>query len=272
MNIICDYCGSQIDTSKHNSCPYCGATYDNDQEHRNNARRQEEIEDLKLNDIKVNQELSHQQKKLELENAKVDLKHKKQKSPLLKGCLIALIAIAVVFIGFFALCAYIVNLAVESDTRTPDSHQIEVETTPEPEVVEVPVSGGMNETLSTSKYTITLTELKPADSPWHWNPAKGNMYIAVHFVIENISDEEFVCGERYICEADGFLANAFPYSQDIYIDSRRIPAGTKISGYRCFEVPIDAKEFTITYEDLVTFTIENTITNTGENTGESVTE
>mgnify|MGYP003303483531 FL=1 len=88
----------------------------------------------------------------------------------------------------------------------------------------------------------------------------------------DISDEEFVCGERYICEADGFLASEFRYSEDIYIGSRRIPAGMKISGYRCFEVPIDAKEFTITYEDLVTFTIENTITNTGENTGESVTE
>ncbi len=272
MNILCDFCGSQIDTSKHSSCPYCGATYDNNQEYKNNSRRQEEIEDLKLKDLKESQEINHQKQKLELEHAKVDLKHKKQKSPLLKGCLITLIVIAIIIIGFFALCAYIINLAVKNDTRTPDTPQTEIQATPEPEVVEVPVSGGMNETLSTSKYTITLTELKPADKPWHWNPAKGNMYIAVHFVIENISDEEFVCGERYICEADGFLANAFPYSQDIYIDSRRIPAGTKISGYRCFEVPIDAKEFTITYEDLVTFTIENTITNTGENTSENVSE
>lgn len=80
MNILCDYCGSQIDTSKHSSCPYCGAAYDNNREYQNNARRQDEIEDLKLNDIKVNQELNHQKKKLELENAKVDLKHKKQKS------------------------------------------------------------------------------------------------------------------------------------------------------------------------------------------------
>ena len=272
MNILCDYCGSKIDTTKHSSCPYCGATYNDNQEYKNNARRQEELEELKLKDLKENQELNHQKKKLELENAKVDLKHKKQKSPLLKGCLITLIVIAVVFIGFFALCAYIVNVAADMKEKNPDTQQTEIKTTPEPEVVEVPVSGGINETLSTSKYTITLTELKAADAPWHWKPDKGNMYIAVHFIIENISDEEFKCGDHYTCQADGYLANAFPYSQDIYIDSRRIPAGTKISGYRCFEVPIDAKEFTITYEDLVTFTIENTITNTSENTSESVAE
>lgn len=272
MNILCDYCGSQIDTSKHSSCPYCGAAYDNNQAYQSNSKRQEEIEDLKLKDLKESQEINHQKQMLELEHAKVDLKHKKQKSPLLKGCLIILIAIAVVFIGFFALCAYIANLAVKNDTRTPDTQQTEIQTTAEPEVVEVPVYGGMNEPLSTSKYTIILTELKPADKPWHWNPDKGNMYIAVHFVIENISNEEFVCSDHYTCEADGFLTNAFPHSEDIYIDSRRIPAGMKISGYRCFEVPIDAKEFTITYDNLVTFTIENTITNTSENTGESVSE
>lgn len=272
MNIICDYCGSKIDTSKHNTCPYCGASYHNNQSYNKNAKRQEEIEELKLKDLKENQELEHQKKKLELENAKVDLKHKKQKSPLLKGCLIALIVIAVVIIGFFLLCAYIVNLAVKNDTKTPDTQQTEITTTAEPEFIEVPVSGGINEPLSTSKYTITLTELKPADKPWHWNPAKGNMYIAVHFVIENINDEEFICNDNYTCQADGFLANAFPYSQDIYIQSKRIPAGMKIDGYRCFEVPIDTKEFTITYDDLVTFTIENTITNTEENTSENTAE
>lgn len=272
MNIICDYCGSKIDTSKHSSCPYCGATYDNNQAYNKNSKRQEEIEDLKLKDLKESQEIEHQKKKIELENAKVDLKHKKQKSPLLKGCLITLIVIAVIIIGFFALCAYIVNVAVDKETKTPNQQQTEIQTTPEPEVVDVPVSGGMNEPLSTSKYTITLTELKPADKPWHWNPAKGNMYIAVHFLLENISDEEFVCSDNYTCQADGILTSAFPYSQDIYIDSRRIPAGMTIEGYRCFEVPIDAKEFTIIYDDLVTFTIENTITNTDENTRESVTE
>ena len=69
MNIICDFCGSQIDTSKHSSCPYCGATYDNNQEYKNSSRRQEEIEDLKLKDLKESQEINHQKQKLELEHS-----------------------------------------------------------------------------------------------------------------------------------------------------------------------------------------------------------
>ena len=136
MNILCDYCGSKIDTTKHSSCPYCGATYNDNQEYKNNARRQEELEELKLKDLKENQELNHQKKKLELESAKVDLKHKKQKSPLLKGCLITLIVIAVVFIGFFALCVYIVNVAADMKEKNPDTQQTEIQTTPEPAVVE----------------------------------------------------------------------------------------------------------------------------------------
>lgn len=190
-----------------------------------------------------------------------EAKKEKKSSPLAKGCLITLIVIAAVIIAFFALCAYLVKVAVEREEKNPDLQQPQVVATAEPDVVEVPVSGGFNETLSTSKYSVTITELKKADVNMAWNPNKGYMYIAVYFVVENITTESIDPSETIICQADGFLMHPFKYSDDVYLSSNWLPAGMKTSGYQCFEVPIDSKEFTITYGDYLTFTIENTIEN-----------
>lgn len=267
MKIICDYCGSSIDTKQNSSCPFCGATYQNNPEYKEIAKRQDQLEELELEKAKIELESEKRKRDLEISGLTVVSKqNQKQKktSPFAKGCLITIIVIAVVIIAFFALCAYLVKVAVDMDEKNPDIQQTEIQTTAEPEVEEVPVSGGFNETLSTSKYSVTITELKKADAHMAWKPNKGNMFIAVHFVVENITSEDIDPSETIICQADGFLMHPFKYSDDIYLSSNWLPAGMKTSGYQCFEVPIDSKEFTITYGDYITFTIENTIENTDQ--------
>ena len=43
MSINCDYCGSSIDTTKHNACPFCGASYNNNQEYQENLKLEKEL-------------------------------------------------------------------------------------------------------------------------------------------------------------------------------------------------------------------------------------
>lgn len=275
MSINCDYCGSSIDTTKHNACPFCGASYNNNQEYQENLKLDKELKELKLKELKERQEFNRQQNELELEKEKIELeikkkkknldksdfstvKPKKKKSRLGQGCLVFLIIIAVIIVCFFLFCAYCVKVAMDETRENPELLQTETVAL-EPEIVEIPVSGGFNETLSTSAYSVTITELKPAATKFGFKPKEGNMHIAINFVVENISDKEIDSYQKVTCMADGFLADYYVYSDDTFLPSTQIPAGTKITGYHCFEVPADAKEFTIKYGDYMTFTIENTI-------------
>lgn len=271
MIINCDYCGTNIDTQKYKVCPTCGAAYNDDQEYKENKKRQSELKDLKLKQIKENhahqekiKEIELEQKRLDTENQRLynirQQENEKYRNRTNKLGMAILYAILIPIICGIICCVLSVFVALfsESDTNIENTETdtiIETET----EIIETPLSGGFNETLSTSTYSVTISELKKANAPWHWKPEEGYMYIALYFEVENITDKEIYSDESIYCLVNEVMMDKFNYSEDKYIKTTTIPKGMKIAGYMCFEVPIDSQEFVLTYGDYLTFTIPNTL-------------
>lgn len=271
MIINCDYCGASIDINKYKICPHCGASFNEDQEYQTFKEREEQIEELKFKSLQETQEQQKKINELEIEKKKAENESQKyfnkrqEENEKYRKSISKTGKILKFLICIPIICSIIICILPERTTSDENVQtKTDIETIETPEIIEVAVSGGLNETLSTSKYSVTITELKEASAPWHWKPASGKMYVAFNFIVENISNEEILSDEQVYCEADGFLADSFRYSEDIYLSSKYLPAGTKITGYCCFEVPINTKEFTVKYGDYITFNIPNTLFKQGE--------
>lgn len=256
MKINCDYCGASIDISKNKVCPHCGASYADDQELINNKKREEEIRNIDV-----------ERKKLELENQKIYTNRQKENEKYRKKSNKTLFTILIILAipGLCLLCCCIAAIPEAIRQSSYESEYEEIIETPNEEnetieeVVEIPVSGGFNEPLSTSTYTVTITELKKADVDYCWKPDDGYMYVSIYFEVENITDKDIYSSEKIYCSVNGIMVDKFNYGNDKYIKDSSIPKGMKIGGYMCFEVPIDAKEFVLTYGEYLTFTIPNTL-------------
>lgn len=270
MIINCDYCGTSIDTQKQKVCPICGAAYNDDEEYIQNKKRQDELKELKLKQLKDNQKHQEKIKEIDIERQKLDIENlkiynkrqqenEKYRNKTSKLGMALLYAILIPIICGILCCVISVIVAISTDPTTNVNTETKIETETQIEIKETPVFGGFNETLKTSTYSVTITELKTADSPWHWNPDDGYMYIALYFEVENLTDDEILSDEAIYCTVNDILVEKFNYSNDKYIKVQTIPAGMKIAGYACFEVPINSEQFTVKYGEYLTFTIPNTL-------------
>lgn len=79
-------------------------------------------------------------------------------------------------------------------------------------------------------------------------PDKGNKYIRLEFEFENISkNDQGVYSSFFKCYADGYDMDS--KWLDNYLSSTTLSPEKKTKGYIYFEVPKDAKEIIVEYED-----------------------
>lgn len=140
MKIYCDYCGSQIETAEHSTCPHCGAAYANDKdllEERERVRR--------LN------ELDEQQRQLELERQKLEnqknnvfnVNNSKLANRGAQGCLAGII-VGLCFFGLFFIFMMICIFADEASgmrtatTNAAETTRASISYTIDPEPIELP--------------------------------------------------------------------------------------------------------------------------------------
>lgn len=248
MKIICEYCGTQFDTQGVKVCPNCGASFANNRV----------LETKILHENKKTQ-LELEKKAVELEQCKIEnarkrsmLQQEQQSARAAKvlkiGCVIPVICVALIFI--IGVIVSIFSTMTGGDTPS-EYHSTEVIT----EVIEIPVSVGLNEVAETSKYTIVCDKFEVIEKKG-FTPAKEYQYMSFHLVVQNKSEDKINTEKLIDCLADGTMCEVRWDS-----DRKRLPKylnkGIKADGSVCFEVPIDTKSFDIKYGDYVTIHIEN---------------
>ena len=111
----------------------------------------------------------------------------------------------------------------------------------------------LNESFENKYEKITMTEINTNFTEYSefLEPANGNKYVMVKFEVENISkerDEIYVSSLEFNADADGVAAKAKLAVNDQYKSlSATLGKGKKAIGYVFYEVPIDAKKISITY-------------------------
>lgn len=128
----------------------------------------------------------------------------------------------------------------------------------EPEISS-PSGGGSNvfvpgDTVETEYFRITYQE---CDSDWReysrfGEPHDGNKIIMAYFVFENISNEDHRCGSIYFsCYADDISCSSYHQAYDNFLSVETISPGRKLQGCIAYEVPIDAEEIELEYEEII---------------------
>lgn len=111
----------------------------------------------------------------------------------------------------------------------------------------------VNETFENKYEKITMTEVNTnfTDYSEYNEPSSGKKYIMLKFEVENIDqekDELYVSSVNFSAYADGVSVNSAIVLNDKYNDlSATLGKGKKAVGYLAYEVPVDAKKITITY-------------------------
>lgn len=111
----------------------------------------------------------------------------------------------------------------------------------------------VNETFENKYEKITMTEVNTnfTDYSEYDEPSSGKKYIMLKFEVENIdqeSDELYVSSLNFSAYADGVSVDSAIILNDKYNDlSATLGKGKKAVGYLAYEVPVDAKKITITY-------------------------
>ena len=111
----------------------------------------------------------------------------------------------------------------------------------------------VNETFENKYEKITMTEVNTnfTDYSEYNEPSSGKKYIMLKFEVENIDqekDELYVSSINFSAYADGVSVDSAIVLNDKYNDlSATLGKGKKAVGYLAYEVPVDAKKITITY-------------------------
>lgn len=111
----------------------------------------------------------------------------------------------------------------------------------------------VNETFENKYEKITMTEVNTnfTDYSEYNEPSSGKKYIMLKFEVENIDqekDELYVSSVNFSAYADGVSVDSAIVLNDKYNDlSATLGKGKKAVGYLAYEVPVDAKKITITY-------------------------
>lgn len=111
----------------------------------------------------------------------------------------------------------------------------------------------VNETFENKYEKITMTEVNTnfTDYSEYNEPSSGKKYIMLKFEVENIDqekDELYVSSVNFSAYADGVSVDSAIVLNDKYNDlSATLEKGKKAVGYLAYEVPVDAKKITITY-------------------------
>lgn len=106
----------------------------------------------------------------------------------------------------------------------------------------------VGEIVETSNLRITFVSAKEYQSDNEFmQPKAGNVYYAMEFEVENISDtDQYISSWDFACYADSYdMEQAYMDGMDL---DATLSAGKKTKGSVFFEVPEDAKEIFLEYE------------------------
>lgn len=105
---------------------------------------------------------------------------------------------------------------------------------------------GLNETAVFKELKFTATEIKEAKGTEYFKPDSGNVFVGVHFTVENVSDQEqtvssILLFDGYVddVKADYSFTAVCAFSND-QLDGTIAP-GKKLTGWYALEVPKDWK-------------------------------
>ena len=241
MVFHCEYCGASIDSEIDKNCPVCGASY---------------AKNKSFKELKQKEEI---RKKLEQEEKQARIEKQKIQNEFVFLAPILFSFIATGFFLFSGGLAYLVSsseVVNENNYNYEDIYDFEDRISEEstPAFIFNEVAGGFNEAVNNGTLSVMINELKEVDD-YPFKPDNGYMYVAMHFVVENVSQLDYDDNSSIYCNADGMLMDSHWLSDYRKLDAKKIPAGMKIDGYLCFEVPVNVENLEITYGDYITISI-----------------
>lgn len=135
----------------------------------------------------------------------------------------------------FALCLSTAACATAPEKETNSAMQ----TNPS---VQGPQTFGLNESAVFSKLKFTATELVQSEGEDFFTPSAGNIFVGIHFTIENISDEEQTISSLLLFDsyADDVKAGLSVSASCVFDDGTldgSIAPGKKLIGWYAIEVP-----------------------------------
>lgn len=266
----CEYCGALIDIENDNVCPECGAAFDKNSELEKIRRLQEKKEQLENKRKKIElEEKEEALKRFKIENKRYEKnieninKSKKISNIIIKIFLYSFIIfasfIAVIFITGVAIGLYGFN-NLESENLETNEIVENVSGVIEPTFIET--NAGFNEFANNGVLNVKVDEFEIFDS-YPLKNDKGYVSVAIHFIIENTTNEIFDNEINVIVTTDDLLAEDIYFKYDEYkeLKDMEIPANTKYDGYLLYTIPEDANKINIKYGEYITFTFDNPIKN-----------
>ena len=240
MKIFCDYCGCNFDTNENDFCPSCGAPYSNDKEITLAKEQQSKLAQLKI-----------KEKELELKKSE----RTRSGSRITALIISMLVVVAVAAVSATGKSSGIDTKKVKEAASTVKS-KIPVVT--QKEETDVPVTVGFNETAQTVKYSVICDNYETIDR-YPFTPNDGYMYVSFHFIIKNTSIGKLNPPSGFYCPVNENKRSKIWDNERKEPPMGTLPAGVSTTGNICFEVPVDAEYFDISYGDYVTIHIENTL-------------
>lgn len=241
MKISCEYCGSQIDITKSNVCPNCGASYANNISYKN----------IKEHEMKE-KELDLEGKRIAHENAKGVTKILNSFSKVfIASFFIPIIIIIIVFVvGVFIVTKgqRVVNSSSNKVIDTIINSNIDSAD------VEKAVTVSLNEFAETSNYKVKVDSYEVIED-YPFKPTEGYQVVTFHFIVENVSGVRYNLYDSINCVVDGIAQSS---KHDFDRDSLPyfIEKDLTVHGYKAFEVPINALSYDIKFGNYVTIHIE----------------
>lgn len=255
MEIFCDYCGSKFDTEGKQNCPSCGASFSHDEEILKAAEQENRLRELKIKEKELDL------KKAEAKNDdSIKIKIKNTKSTRAATIIIFMVVAFSLIVVFIAATSGLRGKKIDKDAINAQASSIKsnIPVITFAEETEVPVSVAFNETAQTVNYSVICDSFEKIDR-YPFTPDEGNMYVSFHFIIKNTSIGKVNPPAAFYCSVNGEKYSKIWDNQRKEPPMGTLPAGVSSTGNICFEVPIDAEYFDISYGDYVTIHIENTI-------------
>lgn len=114
----------------------------------------------------------------------------------------------------------------------------------------------VGQTATLGDYKLEVKEAKECKAKGYSRPKKDHKWVGVDVVFEAVGDREFWAnpGSAKVTDSEGVVHNvsyATRSSCGESLKSARLNQGEKAKGWMLFEVPKDAKGFTMTYSKLI---------------------
>lgn len=242
MKIHCSYCEALIDTDKHSICPVCGAEI-NQKELQDNLKQEQKKKELELDEKEA--DIVRRQ----LENKRIEQRLKREKKNesatriLRIGCMIPILLVVGIFCLMLILSA---KNVINNETETEPTETIYIEPYHEAKFEEV---------VHTKNYDVVLDEWKYFE-PLSYAKQSGMKYLAVHFTITNISEQEILSDEPIYCYDENGkqcqkVVSLFDEDKSLKLEKQWIQSGKMLKGWYYFEVPENMNYFEIMYGDKI---------------------